>query len=241
MGRSERPRVERRPRKHYNSRVMKSIEVQATKRDKFGNKASRRLRRQGSVPCALYGGGETTHFSVVALDIRKLIYTPHSYIVELDFGDRKELAVLREVQYHPVREQILHMDFYRVIEGKPVEIDIPIQITGTSEGVRQGGTLNIERRKIHVRGMMETLPDELYLDVSDMQLNDTIFVGDLEFEGLQLITPPTAAVCSVKMTRMATALDDEDDEDLDDEDLEGEEGEEGEEGAEGEEDTSADE
>lgn len=212
---------------------MKSIELKAAKREKFGNKASRRLRRMGRIPCALYGDGETMHFSVEALDVRKLIYTPQSYIIELDIDGHKELAVLREVQFHPVREQILHMDMFRIVEGKPVEIDIPILITGNSEGVRQGGTLHISRRKIHVRGMMETLPDELYLDVTDMQLNDTIFVGDLEFEGLQLITPPSAAVCSVKMTRVATVSGLDDDEDEDDEELEeGEEGAEGEEGTE---------
>lgn len=208
---------------------MRSIELKAAKREKFGNKASRRIRKQGQVPCALYGGGDTVHFLVDAVGVRKLIYTPHSYIVELNIDGKKELAVMREIQFHSVRDQILHMDFYRVIPGQPVEIDIPINITGNSEGVRQGGTLYIDKRKIRVRGMMEVLPDELKLDVTTLGLNGTIFAEDLNFEGLELITPPDTAVCSVRMTRMAAALSSTE-EDVDEEEQEGTEEVEGGEG-----------
>lgn len=210
---------------------MKSIHIDAVVRKEFGKRANRRLRRNNQIPCTIFGDGLTTHLAVASSDVRQLIYTPESFIVVLNVEGTERTAVMREVQFHPVREQVLHIDFYRVDPNKPVEIDIPIRIFGNSIGVRQGGTLHISRRKIYVRGMLETLPDELELDVTTMDLNDTIFVGDLEFEGLTLVTPPGAAVCSVKMTRVAKSLDEDLDED--DELLEGEEGEEGEEGAEG--------
>ena len=120
---------------------MKTISVKAVKRADFGKKASRAIRREGQVPCVLYGGGETVSFSVDAKALKPLIYTPNSYIVEFDFDGKKEQAVLREAQFHPVREEILHLDFYRIAEGKPVSIAIPVRLTGNAEGVKVGGKL----------------------------------------------------------------------------------------------------
>lgn len=117
---------------------MQTLKIEATPRADFGKKASRAIRREGQVPCVLYGGGETVSFSVDAKALKPLIYTPNSYIVELTIGGKTEKAVMREVQFHPVREEILHIDFYRVQEGKPVAISIPVRLTGQRRG-REGG------------------------------------------------------------------------------------------------------
>ena len=171
---------------------MKTISVKAVKRADFGKKAAKAIRREGMVPCVLCGNGETETFSVDPREIKPLIYTPNSYIVEFDIEGKKEQAVLREAQFHPVREEILHLDFYRIAEGKPVSI---------AEGVKVGGKLALSARKLVVSALVENLPDEIVVDVTELGVGKTIFVGDLEFENLKFITPATTAVCAVRVTR----------------------------------------
>ena len=182
---------------------MKNIELKAQKRDTFGKKEAKKLQREGMIPAAIYGNGETIHFSINAKDIKPLIYTPNSYIVNINIDGKNELGVMREIQYHPVKEQILHIDFYRAVPGKEVSIDIPIRLTGSSIGVKQGGKLSLMKRKLHVKGVLENLPDELPIDISNLELGKSIFVGDLNFEGLTILTPATTAIAAVKMTRAA--------------------------------------
>ena len=122
-------------------------------------------------------------------------------IVEFDFDGKKEQAVLREAQFHPVREQILHLDFYRIADGKPVSIAIPVRLTGNAEGVKVGGKLALSARKLVVSALVENLPDELVVDVTTLGVGKTIFVGDLKFENLKFVTPATTAVCAVRVTR----------------------------------------
>ncbi len=140
---------------------MKTIAVKATKRADFGKKAAKAVRREGLVPCVLCGNGETVSFSVDPREIKPLIYTPNSYIVEFDFDGKTEKAVLREAQFHPVREEILHLDFYRIAAGKPVSIAIPVRLTGNAEGVKVGGKLALSARKLTVSALVENLPDEI--------------------------------------------------------------------------------
>ena len=180
---------------------MKTIAIAAAPRADYGKKATKAVRRQGLIPCVIYGGGETVSFAIDEKAVKPLIYTPNSYIVELDIDGQKELAVLRDVQYHPIREQILHIDFYRVQEGKPVSIAVPVRLTGNAEGVKIGGKLALSARKLVVKAMVENLPDELVVDVTPLKVGQTIFVGDLQFEGLQFVSPATQAVCAVRVTR----------------------------------------
>ena len=180
---------------------MKTISVKAVKREEYGKKAAKAVRREGMVPCVLSGHGESVAFSVDPREIKPLIYTPNSYIVEFDIEGKKEQAVLREAQFHPVREEILHLDFYRIAEGKPVSIAIPVRLTGNAEGVKVGGKLVLSTRKIFVSGPVDKLPDEITVDVTTLGVGKTIFVGDLEFENLKFITPATTAVCAVRVTR----------------------------------------
>lgn len=186
---------------------MKTIKLQAAARADFGKKAAKTARHEGLIPCVIYGGGENVAFTVDAKAVKPLIYTPNSYIVEIELNGKTEKAVLRDVQFHPVREEILHIDFYRVQEGKPVSIAIPVRLTGTAEGVKVGGKLALSARKLVVSGLVENLPDELVVDVTPLQVGHTIFVGDLKYEGLQFISPATQAVCAVRVTRASRGAD----------------------------------
>lgn len=182
---------------------MQHIEIPAKKRTDFGKKASTAVRATSSVPCVVYGEGETVHFSVEKTDLKQLIYTPQSYIVVFDIDGKKETAVMREVQYHPVTDEPLHIDFYRVKKGKPITIDLPVKLYGNSEGVKQGGKLALAKRKLRVSALEENLPDSVDIDVSALELGKSIFVGDLNIANLSILTPSTTAICAVRMTRAA--------------------------------------
>ena len=184
---------------------MQSIKLNAKKREEFGKKSTKAVRREGRIPAVVYGQGEPVNFSLEIPDVKPLIYSPASYIVEFDIEGSKEIAVMREVQFHPVKEEILHMDFYRVNESKPVTIDIPVRITGNSEGVKMGGKLVQNKRKLTVSGLMKDLPDELVVDITELGIGKTIFVGDLSYDNLRLLNPASTAVCAIRVTRAAAA------------------------------------
>lgn len=182
---------------------MQHIQIAAKARTEFGKKATIAVRATSSVPCVIYGDGETLHFSVEKTDLKQLIYTPQSYIVVFDIDGKKENAVMREVQYHPVTDEPLHIDFFRVTKGKPITIDLPIRLHGNSEGVKQGGKLALAKRKLRVSGLEEHLPDSIDVDVTELGLGKSIFVSDVKVDNLNILTPATTAVCAVRMTRAA--------------------------------------
>ena len=182
---------------------MVTIKISGVKRNAFGKKESKLIRKEGLVPCTIYGRGETIHFSVDAGSLTPQIYTPQSYLVEFDIDGQKEVGVMREVQYHPVNDTILHIDFYHVIPGKPIAIDVPVRLSGSSEGVKQGGKLILSKRKVRISATMENLPDEIVVDVTSLGLGKSIFVGDLKYDNITILTPATTAICAVKMTRAA--------------------------------------
>ena len=135
--------------------------------------------------------------------MKPLLFTPNSYIVELDIDGRKEQAVMRDVQFHPVKDYPMHVDFFRVLPGKPVAIDVPVKIVGNSEGVKLGGKLTVQKRKLRISGLVENLPDFLEVDITNLGIGKSIFVGDLRYDNLTLLTPATTSVCAVIMTRAA--------------------------------------
>lgn len=186
---------------------MKVVSIKAVKREDFGKKAAKAVRREGLIPAVLCGNGETVNFSVDPREIKPLIYTPNSYIVEFDFDGKTEKAVLREGQFHPIREEILHLDFYRIAESKPVSIAIPVRLTGNAEGVKVGGKLVLSARKVIVSALEQNLPDEIVVDVTEMGVGATIFVGDLLAENLKFLTPASTAVCAVRVTRASRGTD----------------------------------
>lgn len=183
---------------------METIKIKGVNRVAFGKKESKEVRRESMIPAVIYGGqDEPVHFSVDVKEVKILIYTPNSYIVEFDIDGKKETAVMRDVQYHPVKDYPQHMDFFRVVPGKPIAIDIPIRIVGNSEGVKLGGKLTVQKRKLRVSGLVENLPDTLEVDITNLAIGKSIFVGDLKYDNLTLLNPATTAVCAVIMTRAA--------------------------------------
>lgn len=189
---------------------MQHLTIPAQARGVFGKKEAKEIRRQGHVPCVVYGGGETVHFSVEATELKQILFTPQSFILDFEIADQasgaavvKESAVMREIQYHPVSDEPLHIDFFRVIKGRPVTIDLPVELYGSAEGVKVGGKLALAKRKLRVAALEEHLPDSIRVDVTELELGKSIFVGDLHIPNMSIFTPATTAVCAVKMTRAA--------------------------------------
>ena len=187
---------------------MKEISVKGQKRAETGKKASKLLRKQGLIPCNLYGEKkgenglpEAMSFVVTMSEIRKVIYTPDVYVVNLDIDGAAHVAVIKELQFHPTTDALLHVDFYEVNETKPITIGIPVKLNGLAQGVRDGGKINLSIRKINVTAPYKRIPEILNIDVTDLGLGKSIKVGDLSFEGLELTTPAQVVVCSVKSTR----------------------------------------
>ena len=174
-----------------------------------GNKAViKAFRKEGLVPCNLYGlGMDNVLFTVVEKDLKGLLNTPNSFIVDitLDKAKKPYTAILHEVQYHPVKDNCLHIDFLAVNEKKPIAIDVPLVITGHSVGVQQGGKFTQNARKVRVSGLMKNLPDEITVDISSLQLDKRIKAGDLKYEGLTIVSDKDMIICGVKSTRNMVA------------------------------------
>ncbi|MDR2293221.1 MAG: 50S ribosomal protein L25/general stress protein Ctc [Prevotellaceae bacterium] len=183
---------------------MKTIKLNGQSRTNLGKKGSKALRKQELIPCILYGNkAENKNFVLVEKELKELIYTPFSYIVEITIDDKIHICILKDIQFHPVTDKILHIDFLNVDENKPVSINIPVKITGHSEGVKQGGKLHILNRKIKVSALLKDLPDELPVDITNLQLGKSICVGDISLDKLNILTPKSNIICSVKVTRAA--------------------------------------
>lgn len=180
---------------------MKTFELKGTLRNEYGKKAAKTLRQQDLIPCNLYGNGENVTFTVTTGDVRKLIYTPDTLIVDLTVGEKNCKAIVKELQFHPVTEQIFHIDFLEVTEEKPVVVNIPIQLTGHAEGVKAGGKLSLEMRKLKVRGIYTNFPDRMTIDVTELGLGKKLSVGQLHFDNLELANAKNQVVVQVKATR----------------------------------------
>ena len=179
--------------------------------------ANRALRNQGKVPCVLYGGEKQVYFSVSENDLNKLVNTPAVYILEIDFEGTVYKAILQDIQFHPLTDRINHVDFLQVFEDKEVTINIPVNFNGSAIGVKNGGNLVIRRRSIKTRALPSNLPDAIEVNIEDLKIGKTIFIGDIRNDNYTYLASDKAVVVSVKMARGAV-LDDEE------EDGEGEEG-----------------
>jgi large subunit ribosomal protein L25 len=183
---------------------MKTIKLNGQSRTHLGKKGSKELRKQDFIPCVLYGNKiENQNFVLGGKELKELVYTPFSYIVEINISGKIETCILKDIQFHPVTDKILHIDFLSISENKPVAIDVPVKITGNSEGVKQGGKLQILSRKIKVSALLNDLPDEIPVDITNLQIGKSICVGDLSLDKISIITPKSNIVCSVKITRAA--------------------------------------
>lgn len=184
---------------------MQTFDIKGTKREVGGKKVAKQLRRQGLVPCIVYGGEKEIAFSVPEVDFRGLIYTPNVYIVNLTIDGETMQVILKDIQFHPVADNILHVDFLQVFPEKPVTIGVPLRIVGHSEGVKAGGKLQVEMRKLNVKGLIANLPDILDVDITTLGLGQVIKVGDLHYDNLEILNAKSAVVAGVKSTRAAVS------------------------------------
>ena len=204
---------------------MKSITINGSKRESVGKSSTKALRNAGKVPCVLYGGEKPVHFSADEISFSKLVYTPNAHTVIISMDNKSEInAVIQDIQFHPVTEKILHVDFLQIFEDKEVTITVPVRFEGNAPGVRnQGGNLSKNKRKLSVRALPKDLPDFIKADISSLNLNDKITIADVSEETFKFLHPDNMVICQVKMSRASLSLSTD------------EEGEEGEEGAEGDE------
>lgn len=191
---------------------MKEISVKGTLRTELGKKASRELRKANYVPCNLYGEAKDENGKPVAKafvttndELRNLIYSPDIYTVNLNIDGAECKAILKEIQFHPVKDNILHVDFYEITDTKPIIMEVPIKLEGLAEGVKAGGKLVANVRKLKVKAVYSNIPEKLVINVAHLGLGKTIKVGELNFEGLELMNSTEVVVCQVKMTRSAMA------------------------------------
>lgn len=187
---------------------MKEIRVSGQKRTETGKKASKMLRKEGLIPCNLYGEKrdekglpEAMAFVAPMAELRKAVYTPHVYVVNLTIDGKEHKAIIKELQFHPTSDALIHADFYEINETKAITVGIPVNLTGHAQGVRDGGRLNLSIRKINVTAPYKNIPEKLDIDVTSLELGKSIKVGSLQFDGLEIATPKEVIVCSVKATR----------------------------------------
>ena len=182
---------------------MKTVSMSGSLRENVGKKDAKKNRREGKVPCVLYGGNDQIHFTIEDKALAKIIFTPEVYILKLNIEGKEYDAILQDIQYHPVNERILHADFLELISGKPITIGIPVKIEGNAPGVLQGGNLFNPIRKLKIRGLAEDLPDKLVLNIDKLDIGDSIRVKDIDLENITFLDYPNSQVVAVKTARGA--------------------------------------
>lgn len=184
---------------------MQTIEIKGTVRTELGKKSTKALRAEGNVPCVIYGGEEVVHFTAPEAEFRKIIYTPNVYIINVNVDGKTYPTILQDEQFHPVKEQLLHADFLQIKEDKPVTIEIPVTLEGFAEGVKAGGKLQLEMRKLKVKALSKYLPDTLNININNLDIGKTMQVGQLSFDNIELLNAKNAVVVAVRLTRAARA------------------------------------
>jgi len=192
---------------------MKSITINGSQRESVGKKSTKALRNAGQVPCVLYGGDKPVHFSAPELAFSKLVYTPnaHTVVINLDNGEVLN-AVLQDIQFHPVTDRILHVDFYQLFEDKEIALNIPVNLVGNSKGVKNGGVLRRNNRKLRIKALPANLPDFIEIDITPLKIGDKVAVGDLPTGDYTFLQTDTTVVCRVSTSRVAVEDEDEEEE-----------------------------
>ena len=200
---------------------MKSLAISVKSRENVGKSSTRALRNQGNVPCVLYGGEKQVCFYAHENDFRKLVYTPDVYIAELKIDGEVKRAIMQDIQFHPVTDKILHIDFLEVFDNKPVTVSIPVILNGLAIGVRNGGNLMFRRRKIITRGLPSNLPDAIEINIEDVKIGQFIYIKDVSVEGCEFLAPDNSVIVGVKTSRGAIEDDSEDEQEDSDSTAEG--------------------
>jgi large subunit ribosomal protein L25 len=190
---------------------MKSITIKGSQRESVGKKASKALRNAGKVPCVIYGGETPMHFSADEMSFKDLVYTPnaHTVVVELDNGTKID-AVLQDIQFHPITDSIIHVDFYQLFEDKPVTMSIPVILEGSSPGVRNGGRMLFRNRKLTIRALPANLPDVFNVDISKLRIGQHISVESIKSDAYTILHPDNTVIVQVKTSRTAIQGADDD-------------------------------
>jgi large subunit ribosomal protein L25 len=188
---------------------MKTIEIKGSFRTELGKKSSKQIRKAGDVPCVIYGKEKNIHFHAPELSFKNLIYTPEAHLVKLNLDNKEINVVLKDIQYHPVSDKILHADFIEIFDNKPVIMGVPIKITGDSVGVIAGGKLSIKRRTLKIKGLPKDLPEHLTIDITDLKIHEGIKVGELSFDKIELLDPKKSMVLTIATSRVAAKSEEE--------------------------------
>jgi large subunit ribosomal protein L25 len=188
---------------------MKTIEIKGSLRKELGKKDSKQIRKTGNVPCVIYGKETNIHFQAHENSFKGLVYTHEAHIVKLDLDGQEYKVVLQDIQFHPVSDKILHADFVQVFDDKPVIISIPVTAIGDSVGVKAGGKLYFKRRTLKVKGLAEDLPEELIVDITELKIHQSIKVGDLSYDKIELLDPKITTVATVATSRVALKTEEE--------------------------------
>ena len=188
---------------------MKTIEINGSLRKELGKKSSRDLRKSENVPCVIYGGKENVHFSTHENNFTKLVYTPDAHLVKLNIDGKAYEVVLKDMQFHPVTDKIIHADFTEISENKPIVIGIPIKVSGDSVGVKAGGKLRIRRRSLLVKGFANDIPEFLPIDITELKIHDSVKVSDLSFDKIELTDPKKSMVLTIGTSRVALKEEEE--------------------------------
>ena len=184
---------------------MKSVKLSGSPRANVGKVDAKAIRLKGHVPCVIYGGKEQIHFHADERAFKPVIFTPNAHIVEIDLDGKIYKTVLQETQYHKINDKLIHADFLEIVDGKPVTANIPVVLTGQSEGVKKGGKLVLKVRKLKARGIADKLPDSIEINISKLDIGDSIAVGDIAVEGATLLNAKNVSVVSVQTTRAVAA------------------------------------
>jgi large subunit ribosomal protein L25 len=180
---------------------MKTVALKGVLRTELGSKTSRLLRNEGKVPCVLYGGNELVHFYVYSPDFKNLVYTPNTYKVQITVEDKKYMAILQDMQFHPVNESILHADFLLVNDVKPVTVSIPVKVEGNSPGVRAGGKLMQKIQRLKVKALISNIPDYAMVNIDKLELGQSVKVKNIDIPNVEILDSKDNAIVTIKMTR----------------------------------------
>ncbi len=191
---------------------MKKVSLSGSLRENVGKKDAKSNRRNGLVPCVMYGGDKQIHFTVNEVKLSKIVWTPEVNLVELDLDGNTYQAIIQDLQFHPVLDTVLHVDFLQVIEDKPFNAVLPVQTVGKSPGVAKGGRLFLFRRKLKVRGLLKDMPEKIEVDISNLDITEGIKVNEMKQEGLSFLDPKSEVVVTIKAARKMQAIGDEEDE-----------------------------
>ncbi|PZD78507.1 50S ribosomal protein L25/general stress protein Ctc [Mesonia sp. K7] len=191
---------------------MKSITINGSKRESVGKKSTKALRNAGEVPCVLYGGDTPVHFSAPEVSFNSLVYTPDVHTVVIDLDGKSYNAVLQDIQFHPVTDAILHMDFYEFTEEQEITMEIPVHAEGVARGVKNGGVLRFNLRRMKVRGLASKLPDYIIADVTPLKIGNKLYVTAVESEDYTILHPDNTVICQVKTSRNIIADEEEEEE-----------------------------